>query len=150
MDVLLNLDVSSEEFFNFLTLSVVKDVKESTNKNISQKDIVKGFHYTKQLANKLKREGSAKVIIRRFVANEIYEAGFETNQGLNTITYEVETLDDNTIDVKYTEDYIASDKIKGWNYNLVNMFYEKRAKKKAIALIRNIEAYILQNRGVTD
>ena len=45
------------------------------------------------------------------------------------------------------KEYIAEDKMSKWNFNIVNVFYKRRAKKKAIKLVKNIEAYIISNRG---
>lgn len=147
MEVLLNLAVTSKEFFEFIIDSVVNDVNEKTNKNVSRKDIVRGFHYTKQIPNKVGKEAKVKVLVRELNLNEKYTAVIISGQGENVISYEVEELTDGSIDVKYSEEFIAEDKMSKWNFNIVNVFYKRRAKKKAIKLVRNIEAYIIANRG---
>lgn len=147
MEVLLNLAVTSKEFFEFIIDSVVNDVNDKTNKNVSRKDIVRGFHYTKQIPNKVGKEAKVKVLVRELNLNKKYTAVIISGQGENVISYEVEELTDGSIDVKYSEEFIAEDKMSKWNFNIVNVFYKRRAKKKAIKLVRNIEAYIIANRG---
>lgn len=147
MEILLNLAVTSKEFFEFIIDSVVNDVNEKTNKNVSRKDIVRGFHYTKQIPNKVGKEAKVKVLVRELNLNERYTAVIISGQGENVISYEVKELFDGSIDVKYSEEFIAEDKMSKWNFNIVNVFYKRRAKKKAIKLVRNIEAYIIANRG---
>lgn len=147
MEILLNLAVTSKEFFEFIIDSVVNDVNEKTNKNVSRKDIVRGFHYTKQIPNKVGKEAKVKVLVRELNLNEKYTAVIISGQGENVISYEVKELFDGSIDVKYSEEFIAEDKMSKWNFNIVNVFYKRRAKKKAIKLVRNIEAYIIANRG---
>lgn len=64
MEVLLNLKVSSEEFFDFLIKSIVLDVNENSKKQVSEKDIVRGFYYTKNMQNKVGKEARVKILIR--------------------------------------------------------------------------------------
>ena len=65
MEVLLNLKVTSEEFFDFLIKSIVLDVNENSKKEVSEKDIVRGFHYTKNMQNKVGKEARVKILIRK-------------------------------------------------------------------------------------
>ena len=147
IEVLLNLKVSSEEFFDFLIKSIVLDVNENSKKEVSEKDIVRGFYYTKNMQNKVGKEARVKILIRELELNKKYTAVFISDHGENIISYQVEELDDGSIDVAYSEEYIAEDKMSKWNFNIVNVFYKRRAKKKAIKLVKNIEAYIISNRG---
>ena len=147
MEVLLNLKVSSEEFFDFLIKSIVLDVNENSKKQVSEKDIVRGFYYTKNMQNKVGKKARVKILIRELELNKKYTAVFISGHGENIISYQVEELDDGSIDVAYSEEYIAEDKMSKWNFNIVNVFYKRRAKKKAIKLVKNIEAYIISNRG---
>ena len=146
MKVLLNLAVSEVEFFDFLLNSVVHDVNEHTNKNINEKDIVRGFHYTKNIKNKVGKEAKVKILIRELEMHKKYLAAFISADGENIIQYNVTNLNDGTIDVEYSEEFITTEKMQRWNFNIVNVFYKKRAHKKAVRLIRNIETYIISNR----
>lgn len=147
MQVSLDLDVSKEEFFEFLYSSVINDIKESTGKTLSKEDIVKGYQYDKNLKNKMGREGEVKVTILEFEPYKKYIAEFESNQGKNIISYDVKSLNDGKVNVIYSEEYIAPDKLKAWNFKLVNLLYKKKSIKRAETILKNIERYIKNNRG---
>lgn len=146
MEVDARLNVSSEEFFDFLKQSIVSDVNEHTDEAIGVENLHKGFTYWKNLKNKVGQKGDTKVSLAIFNPNKEYEAVFESNQGQNIINYKVHEVDDFFVDVQYSEDYVAADKMKKLNFNIVNFFYQRRARKKAQRVLENIEAYIIQNR----
>lgn len=146
MQINVELYATKEEFFNFLTLSILQDIKQSTNKDLTKKDIVKDYSYRKKLKNKLGREGDVKVTIEEFRENEKYTARFKSNQGENMISYDLSNIDDKKINVNYVEEYVGADKLKGLNYKVINFFYQKKAEKKARNMIKQIEYYIEKNR----
>ena len=146
MEVNLILSVTKEEFFDFLTLSILNDIKESTGKSLKEQDIIKGLNFKKSLNSKLGREGKVKVIIKEFVYGERYQVSFKSNQGENTLTYSVQEIENDSIRVEYSEGFIGADKIKGLNFSIVSFFYNWKAKKDATQILRNIERYIIQNR----
>ena len=84
------LYVNADVFFDKIAESIAYDITASTGKNIRPKQIHKGFSYTKDMKNKMKREGKVKVTITDFEAPRIYKAKFESSQGINTISYEIE------------------------------------------------------------
>lgn len=146
MEINVELYASKEEFFNFLTLSILQDIKQSTNKDLAKEEIINSYSYQKKLRNKVGREGDVNVKIMAFEPNEKYIARFKGNQGENIISYIVTDINDAKINVNYKEQYIEADKIKGLNYKIVNFFYNKKAEKKARKMIKQIEYYIEKNR----
>lgn len=142
MEVNLDLDVNKEEFFEFIYESIIKDIEESTGKKLSKEDIIQGYKYDKNLKNKLGRAGNVEVTILEFVPYKKYVAEFKSNQGKNIISYEINNLNNEKINVTYFEDYIAPDKLKDWNFKLMNFFYKKKSMKRAESILKNIERYI--------
>ncbi|GEK92001.1 DUF3284 domain-containing protein [Alkalibacterium kapii] len=140
------LDVSQEAFFDFLYLSIINDIKQSTQKNVSKDDITEGFEYKKTLANKMGRKGQVKVTLAELQPPTKYVAEFKSNQGINVISYEIESVNESQIKVTYTEEFIAADKLKDWNFKLLNFFYKKKSKKTIDATLKNIETYIKTKR----
>lgn len=147
MEINAILDVSQEAFFDFLYSSIIQDVKESTGQTISKKDVKSGYSYDKKLKTKVGKMGGAKVTIVAFKPYKKYRAEFTSNQGKNIISYQVERLEDNKIEVVYGEDFIAADKMKAWNFKLINLFYKKQSIKRAEAILENIEGYIHSKGG---
>lgn len=99
------LYVNADVFFEKIAESVAYDVTASTGKKVRPKQIHKGYSYMKEMKNKMKREGKVKVTITDFEAPRIYKAKFESSQGINTISYEIEQLDEDHIGVTYMEDF---------------------------------------------
>nr|WP_300002023.1 DUF3284 domain-containing protein [Tissierella sp.] len=142
----LKLDVSKEEFFDFLSASIIGDIKQSTGEELLKEDIAENYTYEKNIKNKMGRAGDVKVTIVDFKPFEKYRAKFTSFQGDNIIAYEIEELKDDQIHVTYSEDYIAADKMKALNFKLVNSLYKKRALSKSETILKNIESYIVNNR----
>ena len=112
MNIKQRLNVSGKEFFDFIALSVLNDAKESFDDTLTIEDIVEGFSYTKSLVNKVGQKGNTTVKIQEFDLDKCYEAVFESQQGQNILRYEIVILNDQEVEVSYTEDFIAADTIK--------------------------------------
>ena len=147
MQTNLNLDVSKEEFFNFLSTSIIQDIETSTGIKIEKEDIVPNYTYDKTIKNKMGRAGDVKVTIVDYKPFEKYTAKFTSYQGENSISYYIEELKEDRINATYTEEYIAADKIKALNFKMINSLYKKRAISKSETILKNIENYIQNNRG---
>lgn len=140
------LNVSARDFFSKIEESVIYDIEQSTGKKLVVRDIYNGFKYKKNLKNKLGRRGEVDVIITHFVSPRLYSASFKSAMGVNTICYNIEEVDDENIDVIYKEEFIGKTNTADLNFKVMNFFYKKRSKKRAIRLIRSIEAYIKSNK----
>ncbi|MBX7405705.1 hypothetical protein K4H42_02065 [Clostridium chauvoei] len=54
-------------------------------------------------------------------------------------------IDENKIEVTYTEGFEGSSKSKTLNYKLLNSFYRRSFNKKTNTTLENIENWILSN-----
>ncbi len=140
------LNVSAKDFFSKIEESVIYDIEKSTGKKLVPRDIYNGFKYTKNLKNKLGRRGEVDVTITHFVSPKLYGANFKSAMGINTIYYNIEEVDDENIDVIYKEEFIGKTNSMDLNFKIMNFFYKKRSKKRAIRLIKSIETYIKSNK----
>ena len=141
------LYVSAEDFFNCVAESVAYDIADITGKKTRVNQIHKGFTYTKVMKNKVKRKGNVKVTITKWNPPYEYSATFDSITGQNSLSYKVEDLEDGYIGVSYTEDFIGTTKGKDLNFKLVNVFYKRKAKKRAVRLLRAIEKYVQEEKG---
>lgn len=141
------LYVSAEDFFNCVAESVAYDIADITGKRTRVSQIHKGFTYTKVMKNKVKRKGDVKVTITEWNPPKEYSAIFDSVTGQNTLSYKVEDLEDGYIGVTYKEDFMGSTKGKDLNFKLVNLFYKKKATKRAVKLLRAIEKYVQEEKG---
>lgn len=147
MEVSEKLYVTAEEFWNTLENSLAYDITQATGKNVRPKQIKKGYSYTKTLKNKVSRKGGVKITITDFDQPKKYAAQFESAQGVNTISYEIEQLDDEHIGVTYREGFDGASGAKSANFKFMSFFYNRGAKKKATRLLRAIEKSILDQKA---
>lgn len=145
MEVNEKLYVRADEFFAKMAESIAYDISESTGKKVRAKNINKGYTYTKKLKNKMGRKGDVKVTITDFEAPRIYAAKFDSVNGVNYLSYEIEDLGD-SIGVTYSESFQGASMMKNLNYKLMSFFYNRGSKKKARRLLRAMEQYILQEK----
>lgn len=135
------LYIDAKRFFKSITESVAYDIRESTGKNMRSNQIHKGFSYKKVMRNKLKRKGDVRITILEYDPPHVYRAEFVSAMGVNTVSYEVEELEDGRIGVIYKEAYHSDVKANNLNFKLVSFLYKRKAEKKAIRLLRAIETY---------
>ena len=146
MELKVNMDVSADEFFNVLAESIIYDIKESTNKTITRDKIRKGYSYTKTLKTRLGKDGKVKVTIKDFDDSK-YVASFLSSQGENIVSYEVEELDDKSLNVKYTEAFIGDSKMKSANFSIMSFLFKRGNKKRGYKSLNQIENVIISRRG---
>ena len=146
IEVVRTLNVSANDFFDKIAESVAYDISAETGKNIKPSQIHKGYTYTKKLSSKMGREGNAKVTITEFEAPVVYTAKFSTRQGDNFISYKINKLEDDLIEVTYSEGYEAPSISKRANFKIMSFFYKRGSIKKINRLLSNMEAYILEEK----
>lgn len=141
------LYVDAETFFDQLAREVLYDINVATNRTLREKQIKKGFSYTKKMKNKLGRQGEVKVIITDFERPRIYGAKFISATGTNFMSYEIEQLEDpNAIGVTYTEEFDGANKTKALNFKTTMLIYKKKSEKNARKRLRKMETFLKQQK----
>lgn len=141
------LYVEAADFFKHIAESVAYDISEATGKNVRVKQIHPGFTYKKTMKNKVGRKGDVEVDITEWNPPRIYKAEFKSYGGVNTLSYEIEELEDGRIGVTYTEDFQGKNRTSNWNFKLMNLFYKGKAKKRAVRLLRAVEKYAQEEKA---
>lgn len=143
------LKVSAEAFFHQLAKSAAYDICMATGKQITEEQIHKGYCYEKKMSSKLGQTRNVKVKITDFTAPVCYGAKFKSVAGTNIIRYTIEPLNEKEIMVTYTEDFKGESKSQDLNYSLMGAFYKRKAKKKTIRRLHDIENYILSEENTS-
>ena len=149
MEVSEKLYVKADEFFDQMAESIAYDISNATGKKVRAKNITKGYSYTKKLKNKMGRKGDVKVTISDFERPRIYAAKFESINGTNFLSYEIEDLGD-SIGVTYNEGFEGATKMKSMNNKMMTFFYKRGSAKKARKLLRAMEQYINQAKAMSE
>lgn len=147
MEVSLVLNVSKEDFFEFLYSSIIKDIKESTGRMLSKKKVVKGYTYEKNVKNHKGKLINMKILIAELDPYKEYMAEIETKQGKNIMSYSIKHLEAEKINVTYKEEYIAPSTFKKLKFNVLNLMHEKSLISEAKSNLIDIETYIKNSKA---
>nr|WP_294468027.1 DUF3284 domain-containing protein [uncultured Sellimonas sp.] len=146
MEIREKLQVTAEEFFSQMMVSVLYDIKSATGKEMKKEQLHKGYHYTKKMKNKVGRAGDVKVTITEYDPPHRYTASFDSASGTNRISYRIEETRDGEIEVCYLEDYEGETRSQNLNYRIIGALYTRSAKKRTKRMFHAMEDYIRKNR----
>ncbi len=125
------LNVSASDFYNTILLSLTKDIKQATGKNIAITDLDYGYKCQKRIRRKGKLVES-NIDIKRPVLNKEIMTIITVKKEVYELKYTIEELDDNLIRVTHTQTGSVSD-------NFFNkILFRIRTKKR----FKEIENYI--------
>lgn len=144
MEVSRVFEGSKEKMFSIFTNSILEDIKNFTDEDMTQFEIKEGYSYKKPLRSKIGKEGDIKVVIQKFDIPNIYEATFESAQGVNTLSYLLEEIDDTHFKLTYNENFVSEKKSNNLNFGLMSKLYKRSNKKQADLLLNQLEAMMLK------
>ena len=144
------LNVSASDFFDAIIESVVYDACQATGKNIRKSHLKKGFSYSKKIKNSFGKKENSSVVIQEFKAPSIYKVKFEGSTGYDIMTYKIESVEDEKITVRYSEDFISEFTVEGKSSKMMEKLNNKRAQRRAKKLLKNIEACIQNKQNTED
>ncbi len=119
--------------------SLLADVRQSTSKKVSLKDLQPGFQYDKVMANKLGNSGHALATVVNLEKPRIYEMSFLSKQGETILKYLLNPVDEENFDITYSEEFLGTGFFNKINYKLMNVFYKKKNIKKAHMVLDHLE-----------
>lgn len=137
-----SLAISSTDFFDYITKSILADIEKSTNKKLS-KESLNGYAYDKILKNKLGKSGNVHINIDEYIYPKSYKATFLYGAGEHYISYEVESTDNSSCKVTYIENFNANSWFGNVNSKFVNFLYKNKAIRKIKLMLQSIENTIL-------
>ena len=149
MEVRKTLNVSMQEMDEFVRLMVAQDIKAATNKTKNPNDIRPGYSYHKELTARSGKKGRVVTHIDALESG-LYKASFDSNQGVNDLSYEYSAKDDNSIELRYSENYQSKTKSQDINYRIMDFLYKHSNKKRINLMLNHIENMIQENRKARD
>lgn len=142
MKIEMKMKVSAISLYNIIINSVVNEIQQIVNPEITIHDIKPGYSFKKKLMNKLGREEVSTVTILKNEKAHLYEAEFINNRGTNTISYRIEEIDTNTIRVIYYETYKGIHKTRDLNFMILQFLYTRKSRKAILRRLSLIERTI--------
>ncbi|VWL85193.1 DUF3284 domain-containing protein [Oceanivirga miroungae] len=130
------LKVSDVELYDFFVSNLKLDM------NIKG-DLYKGMIIKK----KIDKNRKIKIEVVELDMNKKYSLKYDTNRGINIVSYNIEKLDEYKTKLIYEENYQTDSVFNKSNYYILGIFYSfffKRSRKK---IFKEIEKYIISKRG---
>jgi len=102
MQVTTIVSVSAKDFFNSLSLNLMRDIAVNTGKHMTLKEIANGYRYTKVL-KKDNARSNLEIKIHKLVAHSEYHVSYNGAAGNSDIHYLLAPIDDSSCRITYTE-----------------------------------------------
>ena len=140
MKLKMKLNVSSSEFYNFLL--------ENLKRELNVKKIEKGMKFKKELSSKFSQKVESSVELINIEENKEYSLVYKTSLGENIVKYLLNDIDDENLEVEYIEEYYTDSFWNKYNNMIVEFLMSYFLKKKKKRVLKQIEAYIKNNRKI--
>lgn len=144
MQVEAQLQVSQQEFSAFLFQMLKQDIENALKKQVE--NVTAGFQYSKEIVNYMQKKERVHITIDT-LTDGLYKASFQSTQGRNSLTYAYEKNADGTLHVTYEEDYYGINSSTQLSHKFMAFVTNRKNKKRAETLLKQIEAMIVQQRG---
>lgn len=131
------LSVSAEAFFKEITKSILGDIRRQTGKKVHASQLKPGTNYKKKIPGRSSSNAEVRVKILACEPNNLYSSSFTSSIDETITTYEIFSLDEDHIRVRYSEEYRLLQKTS----RLFNesRYMEKKSEKRALKLLQKIE-----------
>lgn len=139
MKVKKKLNVSSEQYFEFLIHHLLKEIPKTKKRSLNRNDLQAGFTYTQEYDLGHKKFESCKTIVA-FDYGSLYHLQIEIPQGMQYIKHEVRKINENTIEVSYSE-WVEVSIITG---KIAYALQMKQKRKQMKMRLKAIESYVLK------
>jgi len=138
------LKVTPVEFYSVLINSLADEIYQLSGDKIMPHN---NFIFKKQLLTKMAKLRFVTTEIIDLVPNQKYQVKFTTDADYTILTINIKEVSNNEIAVFYEESYQADSKRVSTNFAIMNFFIVPFNKNKIKQRYRNIEKYIINNRG---
>jgi hypothetical protein len=134
-----HLNVSAESFFDRIVASIAYEASQAKGKTVDVSKICTGYSYTKTISRGKGKTFETKVKLTDITRPTSYSAKLTSTQGVNTMSYRIQTTEPGRIDVTYEETFVENNPDHGFGSKLLGSLSEKRGEKRARQLLHQIE-----------
>ncbi|GEN55933.1 hypothetical protein GCM10012290_04330 [Halolactibacillus alkaliphilus] len=136
MELAMKVNVPTEFFYDTIIRSVLADVKQHTNDELTPKELP-GYEYEKVFS----KQASAKVKIKTLKENECYEYQTISNKNDFTVAYVMQPIDETSFKLMYSEAMSSrGGYMQKLNDAFVGVVWSFLKKKKFKEMLREIES----------
>ncbi|WP_064579969.1 DUF3284 domain-containing protein [Streptobacillus moniliformis] len=139
MKVKQKINVSAQEFYNFLIENLKHEMK------INEK-IKEGMKFNVNLKTKTNQIAKSNVEIINLVENSRYTLKYISSLGENIVDYKINELNVDNIEIDYEEIYITKSNFQRYNHIFMEFFYSFFLKRKKKKMLKAVENYLINKR----
>ncbi|ACZ00688.1 DUF3284 domain-containing protein [Streptobacillus moniliformis] len=139
MKVKQKINVSAQEFYNFLIENLKHEMK------INGK-IKEGMKFNVNLKTKTNQIAKSNVEIINLVENSRYTLKYISSLGENIVDYKINELNVDNIEIDYEEIYITKSNFQRYNHIFMEFFYSFFLKRKKKKMLKAVENYLINKR----
>lgn len=147
MEIIRTLNMSANDYFDYLIDGLYEDVLKTVNKNVKRKDIKKGFSYSKNPGKK--GQGALTTIrVTELEIGKIYQVTAKSSGDTMIVTYKTQTLPNGKLEVRATQIIESYEKKKASKNKLSRGWHDLiYGMRLANAILDAQTAYDLQKEG---
>lgn len=146
MKIQLRLNVSGEDFFDYLVHALFHDIRRN-QVLLEKENIQSGYEYKKELVSQSGKREQALVKITKLTRPVCYEVQIQTEMGIHMISYGCSETEQNQCWVTYTEEYQSDQRLNQWNTSLMGFLFQRSHKKKMKRMLLAMEKHIISERS---
>ena len=144
MEIIREFVGDKEKAFQLIMDALISDIEAETGEAVNQTEIGEGFTYIKKLTNRFGNEGNVEVLINKLDAPNYYEAQFLSQQGLNTLSYELNDKDEEAFDLIYKEEFEGEKASYNLNFKLMSFLFKRSSKKRVKIMLDQLQVLLNQ------
>lgn len=142
MEVSREMKGSREKCFSILSESLLADIKASTNEEVKIEDIKVGYTYYRQMKSRMGNEGKVRIEISKLDIPSSYEAIFTSSQGVNTLSYLLEEIDQDNFKLTYNEDFISEKGANNLNFKIMSKLFNRSSSKRVRLTLDRLQSML--------
>lgn len=139
MEARLTVTGQLEDFYALYLELFQEDYQRATGQTLLLSEIKEGLSYVKRFGKK--EEQSVKVSLQQLVEKECYAVAIQSNRGVQFLTYRLEEVGENQVEIVYTEDYLPEGRWNKLNYKLLLPLMKQSLEKRMLLQIKKFAEF---------
>ncbi|MGL5978270.1 MAG: DUF3284 domain-containing protein [Erysipelotrichaceae bacterium] len=142
MKIEVQLSVNAPALYQLLIQSAKHDIK-TIHPEVEDEAIQVGYTYEKSMRTRLGMDSATRLSLSSLDENKRYAYVVASGKGSYEVSYTLDSNADGVL-VTYEESFDSDAKMQSWNYKLMSALYKRKSKKRMTAMLRQMEAFILE------
>lgn len=144
MEIIREFVGDKQKAFDIIMEALLSDIETETGESVNAEEITEGFRYIKKLTNRFGNEGNIEVTINSLDVPNYYEAHFQSQQGLNELSYELIDKGEDIFELIYKESFEGEKSSYNLNFKLMSFLFKRSSKKRVKLMLDKLQVLLNQ------